>query len=124
MKTIVIIEDDESVRISYGRIFRAFKYPYELLFLPTLDEAEAFLENELPNRPDIVAITFDGSMIPGKRALNTLHLVQLAKETNFPGILLACSSDDFYCDLLVEKGCTHKVSCKSRMHEELTQLLS
>lgn len=122
-KTIVIIEDNESVRSAFARFFKALECEHELIFLTTLDEAEIFLDEVLPNRNDIIAITFDGSMIPGNHSLNTLHLVQLALNANFTGIMMACSTDDFYRDQLVQKGCTHKASCKSSMPTELLELL-
>ncbi len=122
-KTIVIIDDNESIRTAFKRFLRALGSLHEIIFLTNLDEAEAFLEDDLPGRDDIVAITFDGSLVPGKRSLDTLHLVKLAKEANFAGILLACSSDDHYCNLLIEAGCTNKVTSKDQMPPELLGLL-
>ncbi len=111
----------------HNRLLQAFNIQngtdYTTLFLTTLDEAEEFLEDELSQRNDIAAIAFDGCMVPRRNALDTLHLVRLAKEAGFTGKMIACSSVPEFRTALLNEGCTHKASSKVQMIEELLELL-
>lgn len=120
---IVIIEDDESVLGWYRRYMRIYEeaFDFEAVFLETLEKAEEFLDEGSHADPNIIAIIVDGSMIPGKRSLNTLHLVRMMK--GFNGIILANSTDSDYRKQLMEEGCTHESRSKNDAIKQVIQIL-
>lgn len=97
MKRLLLIEDDERMIESFGRILPYFGF--DVTYARTLKEArKAFDEGEY----DIIAV--DGSL--HSSTVNTLDLVRYIR-VNFNGPMVAISTVADSNKQLVEAGCDH-----------------
>ncbi len=111
-KKVLIVEDEEC---KYDRWRREFDNKVELIFAPSIEEAE----EQFTASPDIDAIVMD-ACVPGDSP-TTPPLVRKFRET-FTGPIIAISSLPEYRAKLVSAGCDHE-STKDAMPMKVLEVL-
>jgi hypothetical protein len=101
MKTMLMIEDDESINVLANGWCDILGKDYRLLIATTYDQAAdlASLNSDI----DVVCI--DGNLNPKVKKLDTLDLVPLIKAYCPRAFMIATSSQPDWSDELVRAGC-------------------
>ncbi len=109
---VLIVEDNRGVQNGYRALLED---RLEVVSALTRKEAlDAFKAN-----PDFAAIVMDACLEGNKP--DTFGLISIFRRT-FKGPMIAASSEDKYCDQLVEAGCDHK-STKENLPHKLYEIL-
>lgn len=103
MAKILLVEDDRQLSRSFVDLIKN-SINLEVVPAYSLEEAKEKIENLIFEISIIILDACLDSYEP-----NSMPLITQAREAGFKGPIIACSSCDYYNDILLENGATHKV---------------